>query len=60
MSNFEDQNIYIYIHTHTHIYIYGRVNICRTAFTVLNSKVERSTVDVKQINSRFDWHFITI
>ena len=57
MSNFEDQKIYIYTHTHTYIYIYGRVNICRTAFTVLNSKVERSVVDVKQINSRFDLAF---
>ena len=49
---------YIYpdTHTHTHIYIYlyRRVNICRTAFKVLNSKLERNTVDVKQINSTFD------
>ena len=27
---------------------------CRTAFRVLDCKLERSTVDVEQINSRFD------
>ena len=38
----------------THIYVFRRVDICITAFRMLNSKLERSLVDVEQINSRFD------
>ena len=39
-----------------YIYIYRRVDICRTAHRVLNSKLERSRC-VKQINSIFDLSF---
>lgn len=39
---------------YTHIYVFRRVDICRTAFRMRNSKLERSLVDVEQINSRFD------
>ena len=31
-----------------HIYIYRRVDICRTAYRVLNSKLERSTFETNQ------------
>ena len=36
--------IYIYIY----IYLYRRVDICRTAYRVLNSKLERSTFETNQ------------
>ena len=46
----------IYIIIYIQIYIYKRVDICRTAYRVLNSKLERSRC-VQQINSIFDLSF---
>ena len=42
--------IYIYncIYIYLSVYIYRRVDICRTAYRVLNSKLEHSTFETNQ------------
>ena len=40
--------MYIYIYIYIHKYKYRRVDICRTAFRVLNSKLERRRSETNQ------------